>query len=256
MISFQAFRYTRFSRVNTMSDTIKNFSDQNTNAKLISSFTSNDHQQQNTHSHLQSQKKQHRIYEYYEEQKINHTSKVLNNNESFLNCLQFINLIQYYFNDSPTIRLSDQHTSETSAYSSASEFGIMPFRSADDCAGAQSRSSPADLSCIQTCYPCIVCSSQFSFEQTFHLHLERRSILIRFLISSCCLWSNTLGVLHCFTFGAVARELQNIFRETLDGPILADQGNKYVNVIGIMDFLVFLNTKASQYPNCGKNLVA
>lgn len=160
-------------------------SDQNSNGHSSNNSDNQyQHQQQlHTSSHLQQcQKKQYRIYEYYEEQKINRMSKVLNNNDSFLNCLQFINLIQYYFNDSPTLQLSDQHIKEQN--STQSKFGIQPFKSSgeENCTEFNQKSaSSSDLSRIQTCYPCIVCSSQFSFEQTFHLHLERRSILIRFI---------------------------------------------------------------------------
>lgn len=164
-------------------------SDQNSNGHSSNNSDNQHHQQQHhTSSHMQQcQKKQHRLYEYYEEQKIKHTSKVLNNNDSFLNCLQFINLIQYYFNDSPTFRLNDQHISEQS--SMHSKFGIMPFKSSSEENCDINQKTASDMSRIQTCYPCIVCSSQFSFEQTFHLHLERRSILIRFIspffITSC-----------------------------------------------------------------------
>ena len=116
---------------------------------------------------------------YNEDQKVALTSKILNNNESVLNCLQFINLIQYYFNDLPKLQLNDNNVEELSKNnimgtdSLSRNSPYKPFQ--PNCSLIES----AKQSEVTTCFPCIVCSSQFSFEQTFHLHLERRSILIR-----------------------------------------------------------------------------
>ena len=77
-------------------------------------------------------------------------SRALANNDLTLNCVQFINLINFYF--------------EGKDEASEEKLGT---------------------NAIYTCFPCIACSSHFSFEHTFHLHLERRSILVRFFCIQC-----------------------------------------------------------------------
>ncbi len=111
-----------------------------------------------------------------EENKLNLTSQFLKNTESALNCLQFINLIQYYFNDATTLSHLKTSALLTSPVNSSM---YRPEQSGGSQCSEKTRPNSAVIS---TCFPCIVCSSQFSFEQTFHLHLERRSVLIRFVI--------------------------------------------------------------------------
>lgn len=113
------------------------------------------------------------------------TSKILNNNEVVLNCLQFINFIQYYFNDTGQSFQINEPSSfmqlSINNFDHTGEKETAPFKP-DDLTRDKKKSNGA---VITTCFPCIVCSSQFSFEQTFHLHLERRSILIRFYCLKC-----------------------------------------------------------------------
>ena len=114
-----------------------------------------------------------------EEYKLNLTSKMLNNTESTLNCLQFINLIQYYFSE--TTPVTQDKTSNVLSLST-SPTNLMAYRPEQNDNSLQGGRKKANSAVISTCFPCIVCSSQFSFEQTFHLHLERRSVLIRLVI--------------------------------------------------------------------------
>ena len=121
----------------------------------------------------------------YEEQKLSRTLKIFSNNDTVLNCLQFINLIQYYFSDYPGFNKS---ASIDDSDRKQLDNGIQPIKSVfssksavSDQNGSSSEHSAFNSDYVETCFPCIVCSSQFSFEQTFHLHLERRSIVIRFV---------------------------------------------------------------------------
>ena len=116
---------------------------------------------------------------YDMDQKLNLTSKILSNSEFALNCVQFINFISYYFEEMPscqeTLSMMFNHGQEAPAGDNK-----CPYK--PKLLDAGKKSNPIVVS---TCFPCIVCSSQFSFEQTFHLHLERRSILIRFYCLKC-----------------------------------------------------------------------
>ena len=93
--------------------------------------------------------------------RIDFSSKLIENNcDLILNCVQLINFIEFYFNDAAT-------TPSTT-----------PILTQNDSNKATNRS-------IHACFPCIVCSMQFSFDQTFHMHLERRSVIIRVYCIKC-----------------------------------------------------------------------
>jgi hypothetical protein len=89
-------------------------------------------------------------------ERIHFTSKLLENNDDLtLNCIQLINFIEFYFNDE-----ADEST-------------------------ATALSTSRQQQSLAACFPCIVCSMQFSFDQTFHMHLERKSIVIRVYCVKC-----------------------------------------------------------------------
>lgn len=89
--------------------------------------------------------------------RIHFTSKLLENNDDLtLNCIQLINFIEFYFNDD----VDDSPTTTTTISTSRQQS-------------------------LAACFPCIVCSMQFSFDQTFHMHLERKSIVIRVYCVKC-----------------------------------------------------------------------
>ena len=89
--------------------------------------------------------------------RIHFTSKLLENNDDLtLNCIQLINFIEFYFNDD----VDDSPTTTTTISTSRQQS-------------------------LVACFPCIVCSMQFSFDQTFHMHLERKSIVIRVYCVKC-----------------------------------------------------------------------
>ena len=83
------------------------------------------------------------------------TKLLENNSDLVLNCVQLINFIDFYFNEAQSV-MSHESTDSTSTQRS-----------------------------ITACFPCIVCSMQFSFDQTFHTHLERRSVVIRVFCTKC-----------------------------------------------------------------------
>ena len=87
--------------------------------------------------------------------RIHFTYKLLENNDDLtLNCIQLINFIEFYFND-------EVDESSTTTLSTSRQ------------------------QTLAACFPCIVCSMQFSFDQTFHMHLERKSIVIRVYCVKC-----------------------------------------------------------------------
>lgn len=89
------------------------------------------------------------------------SSKLIENNADLaLNCVQLINFIEFYFNDAPTNSLAPSAESTSSA-------------------------AAIDRPPLTSCFPCIVCSTQFSFDQTFHMHLERKSAVIRVYCVKC-----------------------------------------------------------------------
>lgn len=97
--------------------------------------------------------------------KLSLINKILNNNNNsscsqiepliVLNSLQLINFINFYFNNDLEEKNFDNFENYT------------------------------NTNLISICFPCIACSTKFTFEQTFHLHLDRRSILIRLYCMEC-----------------------------------------------------------------------
>ncbi|CAF0729531.1 unnamed protein product [Brachionus calyciflorus] len=81
--------------------------------------------------------------------KIELINKVLNDSQISLNSLQLINFLNYYFDEN-----ADEIEHRTSGN-------------------------------LSICFPCIACSAQFSYEQTFHLHLDRRAIFLKLHCSEC-----------------------------------------------------------------------
>jgi hypothetical protein len=94
--------------------------------------------------------------------------RVLNNNELALNSLQLINFIQFYLEDEQEY--------------SYNNFCVNNPSLSIDHEHVNTQQHPK---LVSTCYPCMACSSEFSFEQTFQLHLERRTILVRLYCSEC-----------------------------------------------------------------------
>lgn len=88
------------------------------------------------------------------EHKLEFINKILNNGDVLLNSIQLINFINYYFDEQQP---PQQHQSV----------------------------GDYDEHVVSICFPCIACSYKFKFEQTFHLHLDRRSILIRVYCARC-----------------------------------------------------------------------
>jgi hypothetical protein len=100
--------------------------------------------------------------------------RVLNNNELALNSLQLINFIQFYFDDE-----------QENSYNSCCLNNLSQSAVDLNQLYKQDYTNSEQLQLSSTCYPCMACSSEFSFEQTFQLHLERRTILARLYCSEC-----------------------------------------------------------------------
>ncbi len=116
--------------------------------------------------------------------KLSIITQALKNNELVLNCVQFVNLIDLYFEDDLTTNNTECNKTKTN---NESNNFLYDSKHCDTSASSNSdlKLSTETTSMTTTCFPCIVCSNRFSFEQTFHLHLERRSILIRFYCIKC-----------------------------------------------------------------------
>ena len=104
----------------------------------------------------QSQNSIHQPVKFSLLNRIELSSKFLeNNSELVLNCVQLINFVEFYFNDNQLASSVCGATNETT------QRALTP------------------------CFPCIVCLMKFSFDQTFHMHLERKSAVIRVYCVKC-----------------------------------------------------------------------
>jgi hypothetical protein len=95
-------------------------------------------------------------------------TRVLNNQEVLLNSVQLINFIHFYFDD-------QQQQQNVSMKNAAQPMDVSTPPMFDS----------GNQQLISICFPCIACSYKFKFEQTFHQHLDRRSILIRLYCTKC-----------------------------------------------------------------------
>jgi hypothetical protein len=100
------------------------------------------------------------------DQKMDLACKLLDNSELLFNSAQLINFVEFYFEDPATVPLGPPP--------------LPPLAHAKTSANEE-----ASKQLVSTCFPCIVCSMQFSFDQTFHLHLDRRSVMIRLYCVKC-----------------------------------------------------------------------
>jgi hypothetical protein len=89
------------------------------------------------------------------------------NQEIVLNSVQLINFIDFYFNDLSHVSSTDNN--------------LIDHQTCND----TEPNSNNGNSLITICFPCSACSTKFSFEQTFQLHLNRRSVLIRIYCIKC-----------------------------------------------------------------------
>jgi hypothetical protein len=104
-------------------------------------------------------------------------SKLVENNDDLvLNCVQLVNFFEFYFNDTNSLN-QDENTDSSSSASAASNYNSNKSQCH---ANVGFNRAP-----LTACYPCIVCSMQFSFDQTFHMHLERKSVVIRVYCIKC-----------------------------------------------------------------------
>ena len=110
--------------------------------------------------------------------KIELANRVLNNAELVLNSLQLMNFIHFYFND-----LSDHHQNQSNDSAAFSSPTAATQSIGDNSKNNNNKGS--SISQVTVCFPCSACSTKFTFEQTFQLHLNRRSVLIRLHCAQC-----------------------------------------------------------------------
>ena len=99
------------------------------------------------------------------------TPPLPHNNKLVLTSMQLINFIDFYFNDlSDNIENHDQNTHDSHRETTTT---------------TTTTSTQSDSNLITVCFPCSACLTKFTFEQTFQLHLNRRSVLIRVYCLKC-----------------------------------------------------------------------
>jgi len=97
------------------------------------------------------------------DKKLDVITSILNNEQVVLNSIQLINLIDIYYADEAN------HANDTQ----------------DRKMGHSSNDSIAQLHLLSSFFPCIACSMSFEFDQTFHLHMNRRCVYIRLFCMKC-----------------------------------------------------------------------
>jgi hypothetical protein len=107
------------------------------------------------------------------------TNKLLDNPNLLLNCVQLINFLDFYFepdnqNDSgedlDNISNINNELNHENISSNNSNFVLNNIN---------------ENSMFTIVYPCIACSMKFKYDQTFHFHLNRRSVMIRIFCQKC-----------------------------------------------------------------------
>lgn len=123
-----------------------------------------------------------------------------------LNSFQLINFIEFYFNDLSTAN-------------SYSENGLMMHSSAPEAIAAlngdssHQHATPSNM--ITNCFPCSACSTKFTFEQTFQMHLNRRSVLIRLYCLKCATYKTFFN--KCKLFYHIYSHKLNLFEGMYTG---------------------------------------
>jgi hypothetical protein len=92
-------------------------------------------------------------------------------NDTILNSVQLLNFLDFYFND-----LSLSNTGGL----------LLNYQSHDETPHPNKNGCNTNSrKLITLCFPCSACSLKFSFEQTFQMHLNRRSVQIHLFCIKC-----------------------------------------------------------------------
>jgi hypothetical protein len=95
-------------------------------------------------------------------EKLDVITSILTNDQIVLNSIQLINLIDIYYDETNHTNESQVNKSELSANGSLGQLHLL-----------------------SSFFPCIACSMSFEFDQTFHLHMNRRCVYIRLFCTKC-----------------------------------------------------------------------
>lgn len=130
------------------------------------------------------------------------TNKILEN-RTLLNCMQIINFIDIYFDENEMCKIKSGSPKVTSSLQQSHMHLMDDFENNSSSSGTESsvtaaviptrsNSSSSDLPALSSkegllipSFPCIVCATKFRFEQTFLLHLNRRSMMVRIFCLKC-----------------------------------------------------------------------
>lgn len=83
---------------------------------------------------------------------------------------------------------------------------------------------------ISVCFPCIACSYKFSFEHTFHQHLDRRSFVIRLNCLKCGMFKTFFNRCKLFyhIYSHKVHLLEPIFKSVQIEPMPFDKMNQFM----------------------------
>lgn len=129
------------------------------------------------------------------------TREHLHKDDVALNSVQLINFLHFYF-DEPA---------------------QPPWASVET-------GSVHEKQCISVCFPCIACSYKFSFEHTFHQHLDRRSFVIRLNCLKCDTYKTFFNKCKLFyhIYSHKAHLLEPIFKSIQIETMPVDKMNQFM----------------------------
>ena len=110
------------------------------------------------------------------------TSKLLDNPNLVLNCVQLINFLDFYFELDNQINDDSEDLDNISDLNSESNHENISYNNTNL---PSTNIVLNEKNLLTIAYPCIACSMKFKYDQTFHLHLNRRSVIIRIYCNKC-----------------------------------------------------------------------